>query len=90
MKKKLRSPGFPAQNAFAFGGFPANFSRKSEKSVRISVDLYYFSDLLYFEFQYTCFAGLFIFYAFDYYSIRVICLFLYRLPFRRFEGMIGP
>ncbi|MCZ7485817.1 hypothetical protein [Rhizobium rhizogenes] len=90
MKKKLRPLGFPAQNAFAFAGFPANFSRKSEKSIRISVDLYYFSYLLYFEFQYACFAGLFIFYAFDYYSVRAICLFLHRLPFRRFEWMIGP
>ncbi|EGL63690.1 hypothetical protein AGRO_3762 [Agrobacterium sp. ATCC 31749] len=27
MKKKLRSPGFLAQNAFGFGDFPANFYR---------------------------------------------------------------
>jgi hypothetical protein len=33
-------------------------------------------------------VGLFIFYAFDYYLDLAICLFLYRLPFRRFEGMI--
>ncbi|NSX90882.1 hypothetical protein G6M17_08805 [Agrobacterium tumefaciens] len=51
MKKKLRSPGFPAQNAFAFCGFPGNFSRKSEKSMSISVDLYYFSNTEYFEFR---------------------------------------
>jgi len=90
LKKKLRPLGFPGQNAFAFGGFPANFSRKSQKSIRISIDLYYFSNLLYFEFRHGCFAGLFIFCAFDYYSVTRICLFLYRLPFRRFEGMIGP
>ncbi|WP_274603146.1 hypothetical protein G6L89_006925 [Agrobacterium fabrum] len=42
MKKKLRSPGFLAQNAFGFGGFPANFYRQAEKSISISAKSYYF------------------------------------------------
>ncbi|WKL21333.1 hypothetical protein QYR00_06095 [Agrobacterium tumefaciens] len=49
MKKKLRSPGLPAQNAFDFCGFPANFSPKPENSITNSTDLYYFSDIEYFE-----------------------------------------
>ncbi|MQB05871.1 hypothetical protein DXT91_17315 [Agrobacterium tumefaciens] len=89
MKKKLRLPGFLAQNAFAFCGFPANFSPKPEKSVINSVGFPYFSYLEYFGMHRRRFVDLFIFYAFDYYFAATICLFLYRLPFRRFEGMIA-
>ncbi|MCZ4428815.1 hypothetical protein O3S81_03795 [Agrobacterium sp. SOY23] len=89
MKKKLRSPGFPTQNAFGFGGFPANFSPEPEKSISISVNSYCFSNSEYFGMRKWNDACLFIFYAFDYYLDLAICLFLYRLPFRRFEGMIG-
>ncbi|QCL94019.1 hypothetical protein CFBP7129_07300 [Agrobacterium tumefaciens] len=89
MKKKLRSPGVPTQNAFAFCAFPANFSRKPEKSISISVNLYYFSFFEYLEKRERSNGCLFIFYAFVYYLDMAICLFLYRLPFRRFEGMIG-
>ncbi|UXS30546.1 hypothetical protein FY152_07010 [Agrobacterium tumefaciens] len=90
MKKKLRSPGLPAQKAFAFCGFPANFSPKPENSITNSTDLYYFSDIEYFEERCRRQVALVIFYAFDYYLVVAICLFLYRLPFRRFAGMIGP
>ncbi|MDH7801063.1 MULTISPECIES: hypothetical protein [unclassified Rhizobium] len=90
MKKKLRLPGFPTQNAFAFCGFPANFSPKSKKSVINSVGFPYFSCFECLRMRGRRFVGLFIFYAFDYYFAVAICLFLYRLPFRRFEGMIAP
>ncbi|UXT95917.1 hypothetical protein [Agrobacterium tumefaciens] len=88
MKKKLRSPGLPTQNAFGFGGFPANFSREPEKSISISPNSYYFRWFEYLRMRGCDEVGLFIFYAFDYYLDLAICLFLYRLPFRRFEGMI--
>jgi len=48
LKKKLRLPGFLTQNAFAFSGFPANFSPKPEKSVINSVGFPYFSYVEYF------------------------------------------
>ncbi|MFF2320161.1 hypothetical protein ACFVTJ_03815 [Agrobacterium sp. NPDC058088] len=88
MKKKLRSSGLPAQNAFAFCAFPANFSPKPEKSICISVKLYYFRFFEYFEKREKGKGRLFIFYAFVYYLDMASCSFLYRLPFRRFEGMI--
>ncbi|MDH2226061.1 hypothetical protein [Agrobacterium sp. GD03642] len=90
MKKKLRSPGLPAQNAFAFWDFPANFSQKAEKSISISVNLYYFRFFEYLERRAQGNGCLFIFYAIVYYLDTAICSFLYRLPFRRFERMIGP
>ncbi|MCZ7450329.1 hypothetical protein O8B93_22345 [Agrobacterium rhizogenes] len=89
MKKKLRSLRFLAQNAFGFGGFPANFSRQPEKSISISANSYYFSCFEYLRMRRRGKGQLFIFYAFDYYLDLRICLFLYRLPFRRFEGMIA-
>jgi hypothetical protein len=90
LKKKLRLPGFPTQNAFAFCGFPAKFSLKPEKSVINSVGFPYFSYFECLRMHGWCFVGLFIFYAFDYYFAVAVCLFLYRLPFRRFEGIIAP
>ncbi|UXT56107.1 hypothetical protein FY134_07305 [Agrobacterium fabrum] len=89
MKKKLRSPGFLAQNAFGFGGFPANFYRQAEKSISISAKSYYFRYLEYLIMRKLGESRLFIFCAFDYYLVLEFCLFLYRLPFRRFEGMIA-
>ncbi|MBB4406035.1 MULTISPECIES: hypothetical protein [Agrobacterium tumefaciens complex] len=88
LEEKTSIPRPSDTKCIRFGGFSANFSREPEKSISISANSYYFRWFEYLRMRECDEVGLFIFYAFDYYLDLAICLFLYRLPFRRFEGMI--
>jgi len=72
-----------------FWRFSSQFLADPEKFRSNSADLYYFSDFEYLKIMERLNIDLFIFCANGYILFIHKCLFLYRLPFRRFEGMIA-